>query len=169
MILAASVRLMSRGAVGVLSAVSSDIVFEIQQRWPDATPTVAAWIVLMVALALVVWVQFDEVRSGEGGLRVSSTVSRAISVFDRIGRPAYSVYLRNRRTREAIEGQMRPIIFDLWRPGPLMLGLHTPVGFYTGFFVDAHRIRFDNAGVLRGRLPSFVARPRPSGSRMRNC
>jgi hypothetical protein len=101
----------------------------------------------------------NRVDVGEGGPRISATISRTFSLFDRAARPQYSVYLRNRRTREAIEGQMQLNRFHVWQPGPLMLGAYSPLGFYTGFFVDAYQIRFPSSLLPYRRSGSFTPGP----------
>ena len=98
--------------------------------------------------------RIERVESREGGPRLSATVSTAFSVFDRVARPWYAVYLRNTRTREAVEGHMRPTTSHLRGSGPLIMGPYAPVGRATGFFADAYDIRF--ASTYTSRLPSAL-------------
>jgi hypothetical protein len=83
---------------------------------------------------------------------MTAIISRALSVFGRQARPAYTIYLRNPRTREAVEGRMRSLHPPLRFPGMLLLGSYGGLGSQTGFFAEAFEIRF--LSTYGGRLPS---------------
>ena len=103
--------------------------------------------------------RIERLESREGGPRIAATVSSVYSLFDRTLRPHYSIYLRNPRTREAIEGHKRSTTSHLRQRSLLMFGPFAPLGTRSGFFADAYEIRF--ASTYGAQLPSSLS---PDGS-----
>jgi ABC-type transport system involved in multi-copper enzyme maturation permease subunit len=103
--------------------------------------------------------RIERLEAREGGPRIAATVSTGFSLLDRQTRPHYSMYLRNPRTREAIEGHKRSATSHLRQRSLMMLGPFAPLGTRTGFFADAYEIRF--ASTYGAQLPSALS---PDGS-----
>ena len=96
-------------------------------------------------------------REREGGPELTVRISRATSSFDRQPTQAYSFYLRNRQTREALSGTLQDGLSVTRLPEQVVLGssayLYTP----HGFFVQPGVIRFPTP--TNANLRSAVSKP----------
>jgi hypothetical protein len=75
-------------------------------------------------------------------------------MFDRRPAPRYSFFLRNRRTSQAVGGQVDPVWSRHHLPNPWRLSAYSMLPSPFGFFARAQRIVFPSSAIAQLTLPS---------------